>query len=223
MKEAAWRRCRLFAGIEPDEAEALCRRLGAYEREYRAGQCVWLTGDTVTAAGLILCGCIRAESILPDGSRDLAAQQGPGGLVGDVLMIHGQPSPVDVIAAGDETRLLFLPRDALIRAPEDDVLRRLRLNLLEQIADKHRLLQRRIECLRAPTLRGKLLAYLRQCAADAGSATFLVSLDRQAMADHLACNRSALCRELSAMRRDRLIDYYGQTFRLTGDPAPSGK
>lgn len=206
--------CRLFSGMEKSEIEPLCRRLGCFERRYDRGQSVWLSGDPVTAAGVILSGGIRAESILPDGRRDLAAQQGAGGLVGDVLMTEGRASPVDVFAAEDGTRLLFLPFDALMAGGGDAALSLLRRNLMQEIAEKYWLLRRRIVCLRAPTLRDKITAYLTQCAADAGGNTFLVPLDRQAMADYLASNRSALCRELSAMRREGLIDYYGRSFRL---------
>lgn len=206
--------CRLFFGMDRGEIEPLCRRIGAYERRYDSGQSIWLTGDSVTAAGLIVSGSIRAESLSPDGTRDLAAWQGPGGLVGDVLMTGERASPVDVIAAEDATRLLFLPFDALMEGGSDAALVLLRRNLMQEIAEKYWLLRRRIQCLRAQTLRGKIMAYLSACAADAKSATFQIPLDRQALADYLASNRSALCRELSAMRRDGLIDYYGRSFRL---------
>lgn len=206
-------RCRLFAGMDKNEIAPLCRRVGAYERSFRAGGAVWLAGDRVTAAGLILSGSVRAESVLPDGSRDLAAQQGAGGLLGDVLMTEGRESPVDVFAAEDGTRLLFLPFDALMAGGEASF-SLLRRNLMQEIAEKYWLLRRRIVCLRAPTLRGKILTYLSHCAADAGCDTFLVPLDRQGMADYLAANRSALCRELSALRREGIIDYYGRSFRL---------
>lgn len=206
--------CRLFSGMEQEAIESLCRRLGCFERRYDRGEAIWLTGDPVTAAGVILSGAIRAESILPDGSRDLAAQQGAGGLVGDVLMTQGRQSPVDVIATEGDTRLLFVPFDALMTGGGDAALDLLRRNLMQEIAEKYWLLRRRVVCLREGTLRGKIAAYLTACAADAGSDTFLVPLDRQGMADYLASNRSALCRELSAMRRDGLIDYYGRSFRL---------
>lgn len=214
MNEDILSSCRLFFGMDKNEIAPLCRRLGCFERRYDRGQSVWLTGDPVTAAGVILSGCVYAESILPDGRRDLAAQQGAGGLVGDVLMTEGRASPVDVFAAEDGTRLLFLPFDALMADGSDAALSLLRRNLMQEIAGKYWLLRRRIVCLRAPTLRGKITAYLAQCAANAGADTFLIALDRQAMADYLASNRSALCRELSAMRRDGLIDYYGRSFRL---------
>lgn len=214
MNEDILSACRLFAGMDKNDIAPLCRRVGAYERSYQAGQAVWRGGDRVTAAGLILSGGIRAESVLPDGGRDVAAWQGVGGLVGDVLMTEGRASPVDVIAAEDGTRLLFLPFDALMAGGGDAALELLRRNLMQEIAEKYWLLRRRIVCLRAQTLRGKIMAYLSQCAADAGSDTFLVPLDRQGMADYLAANRSALCRELSAMRREGFIDYYGRSFRL---------
>ncbi len=206
--------CSLFASIAAEDIAPLCRRIGAYTRRYRAGQSVWLTGDPVLAAGLILSGSVRAEALSPDGTRDVAAQQGAGGLVGDVLMTEGRASPVDVLAAEDGTELLFLPFDPIMDGGGDPALSRLRRNLLQEISSKYWLLRRRIVCLRAPDLRGKLLTYLSHCAADAGADTFLVPLDRQGMADYLAANRSALCRELSAMRRDGLIDYYGASFRL---------
>ena len=41
-------------------------------------------------------------------------------------------------------------------------------------------------------------------------------MDRQELADYLGVDRSALCAELSRMRKEGLIDYYRHDFLIKG-------
>jgi CRP-like cAMP-binding protein len=91
---------------------------------------------------------------------------------------------------------------------------RLIRNLLWAVSQKYFELQERLACLIQPTLRDKLLFYLKGVANKAGSHTFNIPFDRAALAEYLNAERSALSRELSAMKRDQLIDYYKNTFKL---------
>ena len=71
-------------------------------------------------------------------------------------------------------------------------------------------------CIRdsRPTVREKVLAYLRRETERAGRSAVTLPLDRAAMADYLHVERSALSRELSRMRRDGLIDFCKNRFEL---------
>lgn len=210
------RQTQLFDGLTEPEVEQLLDCLGCWRRRYDAGQRVWMRGDRVEAAGIVLRGAVEAESVTEDGRRSLAARHEAGAMFGDVLMAEGGLSPVDIVAAEKDTQLLFVPYGRLMSGCGRGCAchERLRRNLLREIAEKYWQLRRRILCLQAPGLREKILVYLRQCAAQAGGETFRVPLDRQAMADHLAVNRSAMCRELGRMKAEGLLDYYRQSFRL---------
>ena len=153
----------LFSRIEPLEILQLCRTFGCYTRQYGAGELLWLRGDRVSAAGIVLSGCVQAERNAPDGTQHIVARHGVGALFGDVLMSSQmQKSPVDILAC-EETTVLFLPlaeimRDLGGRNAAAQV--RFRLNLLGEISDKYWALYRRIGYLSEPTLRGRLLNYL---------------------------------------------------------------
>ncbi len=196
----------LFEGMTREEIARLVQCLGRRRRSYRIGERVWYRGDRVMAAGVVLSGALRAETVTEDGRRELATQHGAGAVFGDILMAGVEESPVDIIAAA-ETEILFLPYERLMRGCERrcEAHERLRRNLLKSMADKYWQQRRHMDCLRAVGLRAKLLCYLRQ--QSGGAAEFTLPLDRQAMADYLAVNRSALCRELARMKAEGLLDY----------------
>lgn len=198
----------LFAGIPPEEILPLCRTFGCYTRRYGAGEPLWLRGDRVCAAGIVLSGCVQAERNEPDGTQRIVARHGAGALFGDVLMSSQmQRSPVDIVSCA-ETTVLFLPladimRDAVGGVSAAQV--QFRLNLLGEISDKYWTLYQRIACLSEPTLRGRLTRYLRTLRDETGSDTVQLPPTREMMAAELCVNRSAMCRELGRMQREGLI------------------
>ena len=72
----------------------------------------------------------------------------------------------------------------------------------------------KIEICSRPTLRGKLMAYLRILQEKQHSDYVVSPLTRTALAEYLCSNRSAMTRELAAMRNDGLIDYDGSCYRI---------
>lgn len=198
----------LFIGIEPSQIVPLCRTFGCYTRRYGAGEMLWLRGDRVSAAGIVLSGCVQAERNGPDGSQYIVARHGAGALFGDVLMSSQmQKSPVDIVTCA-ETTVLFLPLADIMRDESGrsaSAQTQFRLNLLGEISDKYWALYRRIGYLSEPTLRGRLMRYLEVLRDEQGSDTVLLPPTRETMAAELYVNRSAMCRELGRMQREGLI------------------
>ena len=58
------------------------------------------------------------------------------------------------------------------------------------------------------------MAYLKNASCTSAGGTFTVPLDRNAMAQYLNMDRSALSRELSKMKADGIMDFHKSTFRL---------
>ena len=69
------------------------------------------------------------------------------------------------------------------------------------------------ECL-CKTVRGRLLLYLSNQAAKAGSKSFRIPFDRQGLADHLNLDRSALSKELGKMRDEGILETTKNEFTL---------
>lgn len=207
--------CGLFQSISPDSARQLLTCLGAEEARYTKNDVVWSMGDPIRACALVLSGALRAETLNPAGERTMMAFHRAGALVGDVLMTTGGQSPVYVTAAEDTT-LLFLSFHGIMGGCEKNCPCHIRLreNLISEIACKFWAQRQRISYLSAPSLRQRILLYLGDMYRSAGSATFSVGSTREDLAGLLGVNRSALCRELGRMKREGLLDYYRDTFRI---------
>lgn len=208
--------CGLFRGIPEPEILRLLRCLCVEETKLEKGEILWHAGDSVHACALILSGALRAEAINDAGEKTVVAYHAPGALVGDVLMsTPGSISPVFVIAA-ERTTLLHLPYRSIMGGCSCCCPRhtRLRENLLSEIAGKYWEQRRRAAYLSAPSLRRRITMYLSDRAAFCGSREFTLEGTREDLADLLGVNRTALCRELSRMKREGLLDFHLRTFHL---------
>ena len=87
-------------------------------------------------------------------------------------------------------------------------------NLLNISLHKNLALSERIFCTSPKTVRGRLLLYLSNQAAKAGSKSFRIPFDRQGLADHLNLDRSALSKELGKMRDEGILETTKNEFTL---------
>ena len=191
--------CGLFAGIEPEQADAMLSCLNARQEHYAKNTVVWNIGDTLHACALVLSGCLRA-----------------GALVGDVLMATpGSQSPVYVVASED-SELLFLPFHRIMSgcAESCEWHAKLRENLVSEIAMKFWAQRQRTLYLSAKSLRQRISMRLYDEYSRTGSLTFSLGGTREDLADFLGANRSALSREIARMKEEGILDYYKDTFRI---------
>lgn len=205
-------KCRLFDGITEKQAIDILNSCGARSVSFRRGDVILHEGELVSDIGIVESGYLEGVRYLADGSRDVAAVFSEGGVFGDVLAVSGsRGAPITVISRC-ESRVTFIPFKRLFdNAEENDS--RVLYNLMKCISDKYFELNFRLRCIACPTLRKKLLFYLVTVGGHSRE-PFNIPLDRAALADFLCTDRSALSRELSKMKRDGLLDFYKNTFRL---------
>ena len=88
------------------------------------------------------------------------------------------------------------------------------MNMMRVLAEKNILLTRKMECLSKRTTRDKLLCFLSAQALRTGNNMVELPFNRQELADYLCVDRSALSRELSAMREEGLLRFEKNRFEL---------
>lgn len=206
----------LFAGIAPDQIDTMLSCLNARQEHYEKNTVVWNIGDTLHACALVLSGCLRAESVNASGEHLLMASHRAGALVGDVLMATpGSKSPVYVVAQED-SELLFLPFHRIMSGCDACCSghTKLRENLVSEIALKFWAQRQRTLYLSAKSLRQRIAMRLYDEYRRTGSQTFSLGGTREDLADFLGANRSALSREISRMKKEGILDYYKDTFRI---------
>lgn len=219
--EAVVERCALFRGLDAKEMEQALKSLGVEERRYSRGEAVLSAGQPTEKMGLVLAGGVTIESCDLWGNRSILSHVGPGELFAETYaMLPAEPLLVDV-RANEASRILFLHLGGLARiAGEESWQRRVLTNLLGISAEKNLRLSARSFHTAPKSIRGRLMSYLYAQSVQQGSTEFSIPFDRQQLADYLNVERTALSKELGKMKRDGILDYRKNRFRLIGELNP---
>lgn len=120
------------------------------------------------------------------------------------------------VTAAQPCRVLYLPCEALLRPCGAMHSAHLQLlhNWLDTISSKYFALDRRLELLCCKSLRGRICLWLLEQREQAGADTFTTPLTWAELASYLNCDRSALCRELSRMQEEGLVELFRRSFKL---------
>lgn len=207
---------KLFSGMKTDEIEKLLDLLQAKLVRYTNEEFIIEEGDNIHTFGIILSG--HARSIKWDTSDRIIILTllEKGSEIG--IMLAAQPekeSPVYVQALDDVT-VLQISYDSMFTNPVKACLKyeTLMRNYIAIVAEKGILLHERITCLTKTTAREKILTYLYEISHKQKSSVIQIPLNRNTLSEYLNIERSALSRELSNMKKDGLIDYHLNTFKL---------
>lgn len=206
----------LFTGIQPAEVEEMLRCLDARVRTYTKGSTVLHAGKATSLMGLVLQGSVRLENVDYWGNRTIRASADPGQTFAEVYAC--EPSlPLDInVVATTATTILMMDVGKITTMCSSSCAFHAKLirNLLSAVAKRAHTLTRKIEHTSQRTTRDKLLSYLSDQARKSQCSLFAIPYDRQELADYLSVDRSAMCAELSRMRKDGLIDYYRNQFEI---------
>jgi CRP-like cAMP-binding protein len=206
----------IFAGISREELHSMLQCLNARATAVPKGSPVFLEGDPAGFIGIVLEGAVRIVRDDYYGQRTLLAQAEPGDIFAETYACAGVDAmPVSGYAALDSRVLLLQSRKMLtVCTNACGFHNRLVKNLLQVVSQKNLLLSSKIQFMSRKTTKEKLMAYLLDQAKRWGSPEFTIPLDRQALADFLGVERSAMSAELSKLRRDGLLESTGSRFRL---------
>lgn len=205
-----------FDSIKKNDIEKMIKCLRAEYKEYEKNETVLWEGSTVTKVGIILSGHARSTKTNISGKLIIVTLLEEGSYIGVLLAAsQNHKSPVSVQAL-DRLSVLFFPVEHILAGCRNACQCHTRLlsNFLNGVAEKALVLHDRNDCLIKPTIRDKVLTYLIRTANEKENRSFMIPLDRNAMAEYLNVDRSALSRELAKMKKDGLIDFYKNSFRL---------
>jgi len=206
----------LFEGISAEEVTTLLSCLSFREATFVRGESIIREGDPVGSFGIILSGFVQIVRNDYSGQRMILSGFGTGSVFAESFACAEiARSPVSVVAAED-CSILFLPYRKMLGTCRSACLFHQRLieNLMRLIARKNLMLSSRMEIAGKRTIREKVLAYLGQERARAGSPSFDVPYSRSELADYLCVDRSALSRELGRMRDEGLVEYSRGRFTI---------
>ncbi len=206
----------LFRNVEPDVLEVMLGCIEARVKNYKKGQTIFASGRPSAKMGMVLEGAVRIERCDYWGNRDIIATFTKGQSFGEVYACSpGLPLDVDAVAV-EASRVLVMDvgRVTTVCPHSCSFHTQLIRNLLSVISLRTYTLTRKIDHLSKRNTRAKLMSYLSDFAKRCGSLSFDIPFNRQELADYLSVERSAMCAELSRMKRDGLVDFHKNHFEL---------
>lgn len=206
----------LFWGIDGEDLQSMLDCLQAKQIRVKKGDPIFLEGDPAGFVGIVLEGAVRIVRDDYYGERTLLAQAEPGDIFAEAYACADvETMPISGYAAADSRVMLLSCRKMLtVCTNACQFHNRLVKNLLQVVARKNLLLNRKIQFMSRKTTKEKLMAYLLDQAKQQESLEFTIPFDRQALADFLGVERSAMSAELSKLRREGVLETTGSHFRL---------
>lgn len=206
----------LFAGLKPDEINAVLACLTAAEQAYQKGDYIFENGQSLTSMGLVLSGSVHIFKDDFWGVRTIIGEASAGDLFGEAYACTFHERLEADVAAAENCRVLFLNVGRVLTTCGSACIfhERLIRNLLSVLAQKNLMLTGKIDHISKRSTREKLLSYLSAVSKKAGSPVFDIPYNRQQLADYLCVDRSAMSNELSKLRREGVLDFSRNSFRL---------
>lgn len=206
----------LFDGIQAEDISGLVVCLGATVREVKKNQQILSEGDPAKFVGILLSG--SASVTIQDiyGNRSILSQVYTGELFGESFACaDAEILPVSVVA-NEDCRVMLIDCRRVITSCSNacGFHNQMIYNLLRAVAGRNLEFHKKLQITAKRTTREKLMAFLLAEAKRAGSKQFTISYDRQALADYLGVERSAMSAELSKLQKDGVLQTNRKDFIL---------
>jgi CRP-like cAMP-binding protein len=212
--------CALFDGIEADHIPALLNSLRAKKLACKKGACIRREGEPADFIGIVLEGTVQIYQDDYSGKRNIIAGFGPGTMFAEAFACAGVAElPVSVLAVTDCVILLLRADRLLEPAAGEEALRgqliqNLLRNLLKIVARKNVFLNQKLRIVAHKTTAEKLMAFLNEQARLHHAAEFTIPYDRQALADYLGVERSAMSAEIGKLKKAGVLETHKSRFKL---------
>lgn len=206
----------LFNEIDKKSIDHLLKCLGAELKNYDKDEYLFLTGDKINNIGIVVEGIVEIIKESLAGDRHIIAFLEASDMFAEgIVSTINKISPVTARVQAN-SKVLWIPYDKIIRACGNvcDFHLILIQNMITILGEKNLILNKKIELLTLKGMRAKIAKHLLNESYDKGKQTFQIVLNRLELADYLNVSRTSMCRELSRMKEDGVIDYYGKSFKI---------
>ncbi len=208
--------CGLFDDIEDENLTAILECLGAKVVSITKGETIFHEGTAAKYIGLVLSGAVQMVQDDFYGNRTIITRIDSNGLFGESFACAGTKAlPVSFIASkSGEIMLIDCNRITNTCCNACAFHKQVIFNLLHLVAIKNLDFHQKIEIISKRTTREKLMSYLLSIAKQTGSNSFTIPYDRQALADYLGVERSAMSTEIGKLRKEGIIECNKSKFKL---------
>jgi len=207
---------KIFSGLSAEECILLEKILNPYEKFYSKKEVIYQEDDEIKCFGQIVWGKVNGEKFNLDGKSHLVHTFDNKDIIGlETIYSSKKESPITYTAAEDTAMLMFpYPAAENQELIPPALQMKMKDNMLRILADENIKSLYKLEVLSKRALRCRIRTFLSIMARKVGSNTFHIGMDREAFAEYLCVNRSALSYELGQMQKEGLITFDKDWFTL---------
>lgn len=203
--------CTIFKNFSIDEIIEIFSVISFYEKEYKKNDIILAENTKVEYFGIITNGKIALSNFDYFGNRNILNVFEKGDSFAEALVSLEIQIPHEVISLTDSS-IVWIEYKSLSKSL---YYQKILNNLLNIISTKNLILNKKLQILSKRTTREKILEYLsNQKKALSLDSNFEINLNRNEMADYLALDRSNLSRELGKLKKEGIIDFKKNKFKL---------
>ncbi len=205
----------LFQDFSINELSGLLGCLQVVIKEYKKGDVIFRQGDVINVLGIVISGGINLQKCDYYGNNVILATLSAKDIFGESYAGSQMPIPIEVVA-NSNSQVAFVDYDKVIHPCSKMCYNHNMIvtRMIKLLATKNILLTAKIDILSKRTTKDKILDYLTNESLRNNSNEFTIPFNRQAMADYLVVDRSALSAELSKLKLAGIIDYDRNFFKI---------
>ncbi|MCF2624982.1 Crp/Fnr family transcriptional regulator [Fusobacterium perfoetens] len=205
----------IFFNLKDEEIISVLKFFKYYEESFKKNDFIFEIEKKIDKIGIIIFGEINIIKEDFWGNRNILNKFREGEIFGEVFALSKASSNI-MVEASQDCRILFLDLKnfSIENKKNSEEITKFLSNIFKISLKKNILFTEKLEHISKKSIREKIISYLSTEAQKNKTNSFLIKFDRQELADYLFVERSALSRELSSMKKDRLIDYKKNHFTL---------
>jgi len=207
--------CPLFKGIDEKNIKGVLKGLSSYTKAYEKDEYIFNNGDYVSHIGLVLYGSVYIIKEDFWGNRSIISKFSVSDIFAETYAcLNTEPLGVSVVSA-EKVEIMFLDIKEITTLSSHCKFHPIIMgNLLNIVSAKNLILSKKIDHITKPSTRGKLLSYLSSQSILNSKDAFEIPFNRQQLADYLSVDRSAMSKELSLLRKEGVLEFKKNKFRL---------
>jgi len=176
-------------------------------KQYPAGTVIYECGQPILHAGIVLEGKIDVLHTTEDGNETIVSRLLPSHTFGESFCCVSDTNTINTIRAVTNATVLFLDLTLLFHTLQGHktYYTLFTRNVIRSLANNNIQLNTRVYVLTQKTLREKILAYFELLSAQTHTREIILPFNREQLANYLNSERSSLCRELSRLSEEQVI------------------
>ena len=197
-----------FENISKEDISYIIDSSSCYIKNFEPNVNIYEIGEEIQSVGIIIDGIVDIIHTSINGDETIVNRLTKGHTFGNCVSCISNLNNLNDIRSITFSTVLFIDIYKLLRDSNFSYDFRIDLfeNIMNSLAQTNMNLNNKIQILSQKTLRDKLITYFELLSIQKGSNVITIPFNREQLACYLCSERSSVCRELSRLKDDNIIN-----------------